>query len=143
MGYELHITRKEHWFDDEGLEISLSEWLKAIESDPELRFDGFAEARLPSDHILRVDDPSMAVWIKNPDHNRNSDMAWIWRSNGNIEAKNPDNATRKKMWQIAQIFGAKLQGDEGECYDSCGAVETLQPDTFFESSKIKKWWHFW
>ena len=44
MGYEIHITRKTEWFDEDGPEISLEDWKAYIASDPEMRLDGYAEA---------------------------------------------------------------------------------------------------
>ena len=37
MGYELHITRRKDWADDEGPEITLAEWLALVADDPELQ----------------------------------------------------------------------------------------------------------
>ena len=31
MGYELHITRKVNWSDEDGPAIALSEWQKLVE----------------------------------------------------------------------------------------------------------------
>jgi len=36
MGYEVHITRKECWFDSEGPKISMAEWRSYVADDPEL-----------------------------------------------------------------------------------------------------------
>jgi hypothetical protein len=36
MGVELHITRADHWSDNEGAAITKEEWLAFVESDPEL-----------------------------------------------------------------------------------------------------------
>ncbi len=46
MGYDVHITRKAEWSDDESA-ITLGEWLSVVDADPEMRLDGFAEANLP------------------------------------------------------------------------------------------------
>jgi hypothetical protein len=31
MGYDIHITRAEHWAENEGREISAEEWLAYVE----------------------------------------------------------------------------------------------------------------
>ncbi|WP_157197703.1 MULTISPECIES: hypothetical protein [Methylomonas] len=43
MGYEVHITRKAEWFEEEGPEITIEEWKNYVVSDPEMRpkRDGF------------------------------------------------------------------------------------------------------
>jgi hypothetical protein len=39
MGYDLRITRSLDWSANQGQEISQSEWLELVESDPELSLD--------------------------------------------------------------------------------------------------------
>ena len=120
MGYDVHITRKLAWYDDEAPEISLDEWLHHVAGDPELRLDGHAEARPGGGAVLGVEDPSMAVWIGHPEHGKRDGMAWIWHSNGNVMAKNPYDAMLRKMHRIGVALGAKVQGDEGEIYGPDG-----------------------
>ena len=142
MGYELHITRKAHWADEDGPEISLSEWLGYVAADPEIRLDGFAEAPLPGGGALRAEDQSLAVWTAWPGDGGGDGLAWMWLSDsGAICAKNPDIDIRRKMWRIAQDFGARLVGDDGEQYGADGEVDNgaigaarLNP---------QPWWKFW
>ena len=143
MGYDVHITRKENWFDEEGDAVSLAEWLAYIEGDLELRLDGYAEAELKNGSILRTDDPSMAVWIEHPQHGRRDGMAWIWLSSGNVQAKNPDDDTRLKMWRIAKSLGAKVQGDDGEFYDSSGSIVRVVANELPAALAKKAWWRKW
>jgi hypothetical protein len=35
VGYDVHITRKENWFDENGPAISLDEWA-AVDPDPKI-----------------------------------------------------------------------------------------------------------
>ncbi len=149
MGYDLHITRKENWHDDDGPEISLAEWELLIATDPEMRLDGYAEAQLPNGGVLRSDDPSLAVWVGHPEHGRRDGMAWLWLNDGNIVAKNPDEPMCRKMWSLAQTFGAKVQGDEGELYGSDGkTIDESPPESLFApptmepESLVKPWWRF-
>jgi hypothetical protein len=39
MGYDLHITRADHWAENEGHEITRDEWFALVASDPELTPD--------------------------------------------------------------------------------------------------------
>jgi hypothetical protein len=148
MGYDLHIARKEVWHDD-GLEISMAEWELLIATDPEMRLDGFAEAKTPNGSVLRINDPSLAVWVGHPEHGTRDGMAWFWLSHGgNITAKNPDEPTCRKMWSLAQTLGAKVQGDEGDLYGSDGQAidepEPLAAPSMKEpESPVKPWWRFW
>lgn len=151
MGYDVHVTRKKHWSDKDGEEISLEEWLALVDGDSELRLDGYAEASLGDGGVLRVDDPSMVVWIAHPGHGMRDGMAWMWLSNGNVQAKNPDGTMLKKLWDIAQSLDAKLQGDEGELYDATGSFTFDDIDADIEvgvdvherQPRQKPWWRIW
>jgi hypothetical protein len=139
MGYEVHITRKESWFDD-GPDISLDEWLDAVRADPELRLDGYAEATVGGSSILRVEDPSMSVWTAYSKHQQNVNIAWLWHSRGNVMAKNPDEEILQKMYSIAIKLSAKVQGDDGEVYGACGRPDEGEPRAL---PTQKRWWRFW
>ena len=41
MGYDVHITRAEHWTESDSTPIGLDEWLSYVGSDPEMRLDNF------------------------------------------------------------------------------------------------------
>jgi hypothetical protein len=143
VGYDIHITRKTNWFDESGPEITLNEWKQYIESDPEMRLDGYAEAKCADGSVLRVNDSSMAVWIKHPQHESGEGLAWLWVFYGNIQAKNPDEDTRRKMWQIANTLSANVQGDEGEQYDEQGNVIPTISAKLVAPTRSRRWWQFW
>ena len=121
MGYDVHITRKAFWFDESGPMITQEEWEAYIAGDPELRLDGYAESTTAAGATLRTVDPGIAVWLAHPDVGPNGEGGWIGRhSRGNIVVKSPDQAFLVKMWQIAQVFGARVVGDEDETYGPDG-----------------------
>lgn len=98
MGYELHITRKKHYWDV-GPDISEEEWMHFVRADPEL--EPYVELGIYA-----------AKWrgkSKYPD-------PWLDWSMGHISSKNPDSPLIQKMLQVATQLGAKVQGDEGEVY---------------------------
>src|SRR5687768_14602879 len=105
MGYEVHITRKAAWYDDDGPEISLKEWLEYVSSDSEMRADGYAEAQTP-DGVLRVDDPGIAVWTAYARHGPSGHVAWFCHFDDRITVKNPDAPILRKMHEIALLLGA-------------------------------------
>ena len=119
MGYDVHITRKPRWSDLTGPEISLAEWTAVVESDPEMRLDGYAETRVP-DGVLRIEREGLSVWMAHSRHNKPGKMVWFSFFEGNIAVKNPDPEILKKMWSLAQRLDALVQGDEGELYDASG-----------------------
>ncbi|WP_374087915.1 hypothetical protein [Methylomicrobium lacus] len=146
MGYEVHITRKEEWFEEEGPEITIEEWKNYVVSDPKMRLDGFAEATTPDGSILRVESPGLSVWVAYSKHEEYGNMAWFDHYKDRITVKNPDEEILIKMHAIASALEAKVQGDEGEIYDSNGQSnwQELRGNTGSESVVAKKpWWKFW
>jgi len=101
MGYDLHITRAEHWAENEQNPITAEEWLALVESDPDLTIDP------------RGNKPYFALWLG---HWLGWDYPWFDWFRGDIHTKYPDRKTLGKMLEIAAHFGAKVQGDEGELY---------------------------
>ncbi len=144
MGYEIHITRKENWHDeDEALNITQKEWEDYISSDKEMRLDGFSEIVLQDGKVFRTEDPSLAIWTAYSGDGVDHNHAWIWLSNGNIDIKNPDQEIINKMLEISAYFGAKVQGDEEEIYtkNDLGHVEGSSIEKIKEPKK--PWWRFW
>jgi hypothetical protein len=134
MGYDLHITKKTNWFDEDVKhDISQEDWKIYIQHDSEMILEGFAEATTQNQESIRFEDKSIAVWTKYSKNNSNGNFAWFYLSSGNITVKNPDKEIIQKMLQIAKNMQARLQGDEGEYYDEQ-----------IVSAKINKaWWKFW
>ncbi len=99
MGYDLHITRKEYHWDENGPAITSEEWLNVVNEDPELSIDD-------------ANGPYFTIWsgkCSYPD-------PWFDWDEGNIYTKNPDEPIIAKMLEISKIFNAKVQGDDGEVY---------------------------
>ena len=116
MGYDVHITRTEHWLDSKDNPIPLPEWLKYVESDPEMRPDKVAVARVRRKPVLTYRSEGLAVWVAYPKHDPEGNMAWFdWRE-GRIVVKNPDDELLGKMKRVAAHFGAFVVGDDGEHY---------------------------
>jgi len=115
MGYDVHITRADDWGESAASPISLDEWIAYVKSDPEMRFDGFAEAKSPSDQILRYENPGLAVWLAHSG-SASGRTPWFDLRQGCVTVKNPDEEILAKMRAIAQALGARVQGDDGELY---------------------------
>ena len=143
MGYEVHITRRSDWSDEDGPGISLEEWLQFVRGDPEMRLDGYAEAQHSEGGILRVEDPSLCVWTGHPRQGQEAGLAWFYHSDGNVVVKNPDEAILRKMWQIAQHLVARVQGDDGELYGPDGKMMPEALAGSEASRKERPWWRFW
>lgn len=100
MGYDLHITRKEFWADDEGPETGLEEWVALVEADPAIQSDD--ENPGPHNYVFRYGQNACPLW---------------WDDDlGEIYTKNPDPPVIAKLVQIAALLGAQVMGDDGEIY---------------------------
>jgi len=115
MGYDVHITRKEDWFE-EGDDISIEEWKAYLKDDKDMRLDNYAKAQVGEGETLRVESDGLAVWTAYSGHEEGGNMAWFDYQQGNITVKNPDDEILNKMIAISHAFNAKVQGDDGETY---------------------------
>jgi hypothetical protein len=98
MAYEFHIHRKDDWADDAGREIGTDEWIAYCEADPQLRIDEQASGG----------QGLMAVWT-GPEAE-----GWFWLRNGVVRTKYIDPDQVAAMFRMADHFGARVQGDDGE-----------------------------
>jgi hypothetical protein len=109
MGYDLHITRKDFWADEDGPEITSTEWLQTINNDPSLCLAGY-------------NGELFTLWSGPSEY----EEPWLDWSEGQIYSKNPDEAIILKMLELADILDARVQGDDGEIYTS--PTEFHQPE---------------
>ena len=96
MGYDLRITRAEHWDRNEGREINMREWYAIIEADPDLHAD----------------------FANGPCAVRFGEGGWFDWFEGNVFTTDRDLTAVSKMVAIAGALGASVQGDGGELYAS-------------------------
>src|SRR3954467_7750166 len=102
MGYDLHITRKEDWTEQDGPTISESEWRRVIEEDPELQLDKQTSCSMADGEYV------FAAW--------NGEPGALGYYNREITATNPAEPLIRKMVALAQRLNANVQGDDGERY---------------------------
>jgi len=111
MGYDLHITRKKFWADQDGPQISTAEWLAYVVTDSQLRFDQNSQR-----HTLKLSVES--------EH----DESWLEWFQGDVYTKNPDEPILAKMLEIAKALNARVQGDDGEVYHSVNFEDATYDD---------------
>ncbi|MET9396089.1 hypothetical protein [Kitasatospora sp. NPDC002965] len=109
MGYDLHITRRENWWDEEGEVISTMEWEAAVAADPDL-------VLVPTPEGWQGGTEWVAETVPRNEGKSRPEPLW-WRV-GRIAAKHPSDALVAKMCQLAKVLDARVQGDDGEYYDS-------------------------
>ncbi len=117
MGYNIHITRQEEWYDEvPELCITIEEWVNYVANDPDMRLDNHAFVKTTSGEDFGVISEGLSVWTKYSRNGIDGGYAWFSYEAGNIDVKNPDDEILGKMYEIAVILGARLVGDEGEEY---------------------------
>lgn len=109
MGYDLHITRRDDWWED-GENIPEGDWTALVESDPTLTMTGSVSTTTPDGSTISYDSPLLAEWAHD-----GASIPFDFRS-GRVVVKNPDGPILAKMIEIADSLDAKVVGDEGEVY---------------------------
>lgn len=102
VGYDIHITRTDEWFESEASPIGVEQCMAVIEQDPDLRLAGDSA----------FDSGLYFEWTGHPHRIESFEL-----SGGRISIKNPDNPTLAKMLDLAERLQAKVVGDDGESYD--------------------------
>lgn len=136
MAYDVHITRKDDWSDTEGPAITREEWLAYIESDKDMLLEREAIVENDQGEAYSVKNETLAAWTAWSGREEGRVEAWMWHSAGNVMAKDPDREVICKMFLIADALGAKVQGDNGEVYNSIGEVDRADRPR-------RPWWKFW
>jgi len=145
MGYELHITRRDNWFDTETSDISMEEWLAYVNSDKELELTNGYDIKVGSETQFQ-NNPGFCEWNAHPTEKEPNARPWFSFWEDSIDTKNPDAPTIRKMIQIASALGAKVQGDDGELYteEYLAELESAEKQKVTERQTEKKvWWKFW
>jgi hypothetical protein len=105
MSYELFITRKEFYIDEEGEGIQQEQFEESIKGDDFMK-----------------QDENEYFWKGNPNPDLGDVSFWYEKDFGAISSKNPEEATIHKMYEIAQKLHAKVQGEDGEIYNADGVA---------------------
>jgi hypothetical protein len=133
MGYDVHITRKKDWFDEDGPPITEDEWRAYVASDLEMIISGVAEHTNPQGESIRLTHPLLTEWRR---HSSGS-VVWFSYFEGNLTVKNPDDECIAKMRRVAARLQARVQGDEGEIYE--GEREAPRRPTLSFGQRLAGW----
>lgn len=98
-GYDVHITHKENWFDENEICINKSDWKQYLDHDSTIQND------------LDNGIGNYLVYI-----NKNEYSMWFDYKNCDLGTKNPNAELLGKFIEIAKALNAKVQGDDGEIY---------------------------
>ncbi|MEV7688973.1 hypothetical protein ACFW1F_20530 [Streptomyces bungoensis] len=116
MGYDVHITRRTPWWEDEGEQITTQEWAAVVAADSDLEMVQVARVSPPGQSaVLEYRHEWLAQLSTHPQ--RDTHGAWLDWNEGRIVVKNPDEILLEKMRHIARVLKARVQGDDCEYYD--------------------------
>ena len=96
MGWEIHITRKQHWAEPDGPQITFQEWQQYLATDAEIVKD-----LVNGEHdflMLLADGTACPLWY-------NFDL-------GELHAKHPSDEAIEKAKQIAVALRARVLDDD-------------------------------
>ena len=112
MGYNLYITRAGSWLDRTETPIGEAEWSAVVDADPtlELSMTDYYERKVNS----RIERIRAVIWMTHPQ------LVAFWFYDGAVTLKNPDNATIRKMVELAHKLNARVLGEENEEYGPDG-----------------------
>ena len=116
MPYCVHIKRSEAQ-DCHG--ITLEEWLAYVRSDQEMHHLGEAVMKSSRGVTVQYDAPGMTEWI-DPQTGRRSLFDHRSITPGRVSVGNPSREALVKMFKVAKVLEAVVQGDGGEYYDASG-----------------------
>ncbi|WP_435207201.1 hypothetical protein [Micromonospora sp. bgisy143] len=114
MGYELHISRAEEYYDSEERPIALQDWLSYAEGNPALRAGewlGWGEER-QSIFEYTCGDGSV--------------VSLTWFEGGITIKGHFDSDPYREFGAIAGDLRANLQGDDGERYTADGVLPSVR-----------------
>nr|WP_055505007.1 hypothetical protein [Nonomuraea pusilla] len=110
MGYEIHISRAEEYYDSEARPITLAEWLSYAESNSALSVGGWAEG----------DEDRMPIYAYTCKDGSEVSLSWF---EGAIRIKGYfAGDPYQEFGTFAIDLQANLQGDDGERYTPNGVL---------------------
>src|ERR1043165_2778449 len=128
MGYYFYITRRELWSDPDDFTPNIlpEEWEEICDADPSLHTgtvtaadgESFGEAT----GLARIWVQETVIGAGTVRGAPNASVAWFEYDEklGEISVRSPDHPTRLKMYALAQLLDAHVQGEEGERYGADG-----------------------
>lgn len=142
MAYDMHITRKTDWADQDGPEIEREEWMAYVLIDKSLQLDRDRAEAVDPRVASRTKEPTHVRWTGWEGRMEGVREAWMWLENGNVMASDADAAFRRKLFLVADSLNARLMGDDGEIYNSNGEPESGRAK-LTEDGRKRAWWKFW
>lgn len=114
MSYDIHITRKAHWFELHGPQITKDEWCAYVEGRADLRWMDTSKWT-PGDACVELLDENGRSYGE------------IWRERGELTTRRPKLAVVLRATSIAKDLRAITMGDDGETYVGTNTPNMSRP----------------
>lgn len=126
MSYRLHITREAQGSatEQDPASISRAEWLAYVDGDPTLERNDYSID--PQYGQPDADDggaydtyvEGLAAWLGHSGRGLKNEYVWFGHNHDRVTVEDPDEETLAKMLAVAQALHARVQGDDGEYFDT-------------------------
>lgn len=115
MSYSIHIIRAQYPWESEKNPITLEEWTRLVEMDPEMKMKSEFEGINPLTHEkIKIRLENTAVWTYK--HEETVYEVPFSYKKGKISVSGTDDYVMGKMKKIAARLSCRVVGDEGEEY---------------------------
>jgi len=108
MGYNLYLTRADAWHGSASRPIPREDWAAVVDADPDLESSATDYVELGLEGGITREHA--VIWLRHPER------VPLWYDEGAIAAKNPDEATIRKLVELARQLRARCVGEDGEEY---------------------------
>jgi hypothetical protein len=115
MSYDIHITRKAHWAEEHGPQITRDEWRAYVQKTPETLRWTDTSTWTPGDECVDLIDNNGRVFGS------------VWWHTGSITTRRPEPTVLIRTMEIARDLRAVVMGDDGETYRDFDAPSFSTP----------------
>jgi hypothetical protein len=126
MSYDLHITRKAHWSEQHGPQITKDEWRSYVEGCTDLRWWDTTKWT-PGDDCAELLDESGASY------------GAIWWDRGELTTRRPETAVVLRAIYMAQDLNAVTMSDDGETYVDINSPTVGRPAYYNPNNLTNEW----
>ncbi|TAF99707.1 MAG: hypothetical protein EAZ43_15280 [Betaproteobacteria bacterium] len=126
MSYDIHITRKAHWAEEHGPQISKDEWRHYVGGRADMRWMDITKWT-PGDYCAELLDENDRPY------------GAIWWCKGELTTRRPEEAIVLRAMHIARDLNAVTMGDDGETYVDICSPSVGRPAYHNPSNLTNEW----
>ncbi len=126
MSYDIHVTRKAHWSELHGPQITKDEWCAYVEGCADLRWMDTSKWT-PGDACAELLDENGLSY------------GAIWWANGELTTRRPESVVVLRAMSIAKDLRAITMGDDHETYVDTNAPSTGRPAYYNPDNLTNEW----